>query len=138
MAQATILNGVVDTKGGYHVAGENLVTVLHLIEKRSGLRPLIPNTMNVRLVADYTVVPTFVVTRQEYKKHNEELRFCPCTVAGIPCLLMRPDSHERGSSHGRAYLEVMSTVWLRETLGLVDGSPVAVEIPVQLGWKADT
>jgi CTP-dependent riboflavin kinase len=112
---------------GLGVAGRNLQKVLHLIEERSGLQRLIPDTMNLRLPAPYLVVPDFVVTPVEYQD-GEELRFKHCSLLGIPCLIMRPDSHERGGTHGPASLELMSTVWLRKTFGLVTGSEVSVEV----------
>jgi len=101
---------------------------MHLIEARSGLKPLVPGTLNVRLTQPHRVVPDFIVTRAEYNQ-QEEVRFQLCTLAGIPCVIMRPDTHERGCAHGPAHLEIMSTEHLREKLGLSDGSQVTVEIP---------
>lgn len=111
--------------GGYGVAGEYLTGVLALIEERSKLRPLIPNTLNITLDAEYQVMPDFVVSAAEYNG-SEELRFKHCSIGGIRCVIMRPDTHEAGQFHGRAYLELMSTVWLRETLSLTPRDRVEV------------
>ena len=113
---------------GYHVAGDNLSHVLHLIEARSGLSPLIPNTFNLQLNEKFPFSPTFVVTREEYGRYNEELWFRHCEVEGIRCIVMRPDSHAAGQHHGRAYLELMSTVRLRESLQVEDGATVDVDV----------
>lgn len=117
-----------EVKGGYGRAGTNLRPVLPLIEQRSGIPNLLPNTLNLRLPAPYFVRPDFVVTPAEYG-HNEELRFQRCTVRGIACVIMRPDSHEAGKHHGPAHLELMAAVRLRDALGLSDGDELAVEIP---------
>jgi len=121
-----ILSGTLDD--GYGAAGKNLMSVLPLIEARSGLHPLIPNTLNLKLARPYPVAPDFVITANEYNG-SEELRFRHCTVADWPGLIMRPDSHENGAFHGPAYLEIMSTAWLRKELKLQFGSVVNVEIP---------
>jgi len=120
------LSGIVAT--GYGAATPNLRHVMHLIEARSGLKPLVPGTLNVRLTQSYRVVPDFVVTRAEYNQ-QEEIRFQLCTLAGIPCLIMRPDSHELGFAHGPAHLEIMSTENLRQRLRLSDGIQITVEVP---------
>jgi hypothetical protein len=114
-----ILHGVV--YDGCQHAGPNLRRVLSLIEQRSKMQPLIEYTLNVRLRAQYIVEPAFVITRDEYNG-AEELRFQFCKLADVPCLIMRPDSHELGHGHGPTSIELMSTVWLRKTLGLATGS----------------
>ena len=119
------LTGRVTT--GMGLAGKNLQSVLSLIEQRSGLSPLIPNTLNVDLPAAYHFEPDFVVTRAEYG-NIEDLLFQHCSTRGVPCLIMRPSSHEDGSWHGPAHLELMSKVWLRQELNVGDGSTVEVEI----------
>jgi hypothetical protein len=45
---------------------------------------------------------------------------------------MRPSTHEDGSWHGPAHLELMSSVWLRDKLSLNDGDVVTVEIAEML------
>ena len=111
------------------VAGERLWPHIQRIERRSGLAGLIPNTFNLTLDVPYTVVPDFVVTRAE--DHNcEELRFRHCTIADHRCLIVRPDTHEAGYGRGRAYLEIMATVWLRAALGVDDGDAVDVTVKV--------
>ena len=115
---------------GYGVAGRNLAPVLPLIESRSGLHPLVPNTLNLQLAAPFPVVPDFTVTREEYNG-AEEILFQHCRVKGISCLIMRPDTHQRGAFHGAAYLELMSTLWLRKRLHLNDGSTVTVEVDMR-------
>ena len=118
------LQGVVSR--GMGLAGTNLIPVLHLIEERSGISALIPNTLNIRLPEAYHFTPDFVVTQAEYR--HEELLFQHCRLGAIRCVIMRPSSHEDGSWHGPAHLELMSSVWLRERLSLKDGDSVTVEI----------
>jgi CTP-dependent riboflavin kinase len=105
---------------GMGLAGRNLQPVLPLIEQRSGIRPLIPNTLNLKLPSVYHFQPDFIVSRAEYS-NIEDLLFQHCRV-------MRPSSHEDGSWHGPAHLELMSGVWLRQHLGLIDGATVEVRI----------
>jgi hypothetical protein len=64
---------------------------------RSGLKGLIANTLNVKLATPYTVVPDFILTRQEY--HGwEELRFKHCRLAGMADPLdVRPLQNHRRS-----------------------------------------
>jgi len=109
------------------LAGCNLEPVRGLIEDRSGLRPLIPNTLNLKLSEAYHFTPDFTVTKAEYG-NVEDLLFQHCRVGPVPCLIMRPSSHEDGSWHGPAHLELMSTVWLRNECALTDGSLVTVDI----------
>jgi hypothetical protein len=108
------------------LAGTNLMPVLTLIERRSGISALIPNTLNIRLSEAYHFRPDFVVTKAEYG--HEELLFQHCLLGSIRCVIMRPSTHEDGSWHGPAHLELMSSVWLRERLSLQDGDLVTVEI----------
>jgi hypothetical protein len=83
----TTLVGTVEE--GYHAAGNNLRRVLPLIESRSGLRSLLPHTLNLKLKEPYLVVPDFIVTREEYNHNNEEILFQRCSVKRLPCLIMR-------------------------------------------------
>ena len=48
---------------GMGLAGCNLEPVRGLIEDRSGLRPLIPNTLNLKLSEAYHFTPDFTVTK---------------------------------------------------------------------------
>jgi hypothetical protein len=110
---------------GYGAAGTNLAGVLGLIEARSGLAHLIPNTLNLELPSPYYPIPDFIVTAAEY---GEDLHFTHCTVRGVLCLIMRPASHNTGAAHGPAYLELMSTVWLRDALGVTVGDHLSVDL----------
>jgi len=118
----TLIGAVVK---GYGCAGRNLRRVLPLIQERSGLALLLPNTLNLKLNAEFSVQPDFTISPSEYNG-SEELRFQRCSIHGLQCLVVRPDTHEAGQFHGRAYLEIMCESWLRDELGLRDGDPVEV------------
>jgi len=55
-------------------------------------------------------------------------------VAGIRGLIMRRETHERGGGHGPGHLEIMSDRRLRSSLGLTDGSIIAIEVEGDDNW----
>ena len=116
---------------GYGVAGNNLIALHHIIESRTGLRGLVKGTLNVEIASPYYVTPIAKLTRTEY---FEEILFQPCRVGGVRCLIMRPETHEHGAAHGPSHLEIMSDRHLRTSMGLTDGSVIAVEVEGDGNW----
>jgi len=47
---------------------------------------------------------------------------------------MRRETHERGGGHGPGHLEIMSDRRLRSSLGLTDGSIIAIEVEGDDNW----
>ena len=134
-----IFSGTVTS--GYGVAGRNLDPVMGLIETRTGLANLVRGTLNVDIPEEYIVSPDAVIRPDEYplnKQANtrETIKFQRCLVAGYRGLIMRPDSHEIGTGqyHGKKHLELMGQRNFRETLGLIDGSVVEVQIGGDETW----
>ncbi len=120
-------------KSGYGVAGERLRPMLGLIEERTGLSRLLPNTLNLSIDEPYYVKQDAKLSRAEYDD-CEEIYFQRCRVSGIRCLIMRPQTHENGAAHGPAYLEIMSDHHLRTALRLTDNSIVAVDVEGDEEW----
>jgi CTP-dependent riboflavin kinase len=118
-------------RSGYGVAGKNLIGQHHLIESRTGLRDLVEGTLNVAIASPYYVKPIAKLTRTEYR---EEILFQRCRVGGVRCLIMRPETHEAGAAHGPSHLEIMSDRHLRTSMGLKDGSVMAVEVEGDDNW----
>ena len=79
---------------GMGLAGKNLQSVLSLIEQRSGLSPLIPNTLNVKLPAAYHFVPDFAVTRAESSLAVHAWRITAKAQSGIRADISRRRSWE--------------------------------------------
>ncbi|HBJ85497.1 MAG TPA: hypothetical protein DDZ88_16790 [Verrucomicrobiales bacterium] len=127
----TIIGTVQDGNG--HASGF-LIGVHPLIEARTGLLSLRPGTLNLKLDADYFVRQDATVTELEYQ-HREALFFQKCRIGDLPCLIMRPESHEKyRNAHGPAHLEIMAQVRLRDHYQLVNGSKVEVELEVDEDW----
>ena len=126
-----VLMGEVTT--GYGIASRALKHVTPLIERRSGLQPLVRGTLNLRIPEPYIVRADFVIQASEYNR-REFLKIQRCRIVGMRALVMRPNTHEEGQWHGPAHLELWSTVVLREVLGLVDGDAVCVELEGVEGW----
>ena len=126
-----VIEGTVGS--GYGVAKFNLAPFHHLIESRSGLVGLLGGTLNVAVGLPYHVTPVAKLTRAEYYNY-EEILFQRCRVGGIRCLIMRPETHERGGGHGPSHLEIMSDRHLRTALGLMDGSIIAIEVEGDDNW----
>lgn len=72
----------------------------------------------------YRFEPDAVISAEEYG--HEALKLKRCCVAGLPAVILRPESHETGNGHGDAHLELLAAVHLRSTLGLSDGDLVDV------------
>ncbi len=121
-------------QAGHGNASGFLIEVHPLIEARTGLSGLRPGTLNLKIDADYFVRQDAIVTKFEYKNH-EALFFQKCRIGGLPCLIMRPETHEtRRNAHGPAHLEIMAQVSLRDHCQLVNGSKVQVELEVDEDW----
>jgi CTP-dependent riboflavin kinase len=122
---------------GYHVATELLNPVVHLIEERMGLADLVAGTLNVHIPEDYIVIADASIAPNEYG-HNEMLKFQRCIVEGYKAIIMRPDTHETipGWGHGKNHFELMGQIHFRDTLGLVDGSHVRLELEGGDDWWA--
>ena len=127
--------------GGYNVAARNLEPVMGLIEARTGFARLVRGTLNVNIPEEYIVRPDALINPDEYplnKEMNarETIKLQRCLVAGHKGLIMRPDSHELGAGqyHGKSHLELMGQRNFRETLGLIDGSVVEVQVEGNDEW----
>ena len=131
-----VINGnIANTEAGFHVAAQNLLRVMHLIEERMGLATLVPGTLNVRIEEEYVVRPCKVLTPEEYGQ-NETIMLQRSLINGYRAIIMRPDTHERisGYGHGKNHLELMGRVNFRETLRLQDGDAVTVEVEGDDAW----
>ena len=121
---------------GFGVAAEHLAPIAELIRERTGLADLVPGTFNLRLGAPYRFEPDAVISAEEYG--YEVLKLKRCCVAGLPAVILRPESHEAGNGHGDAHLELLAAVHLRTTLGVTDGDLVDVITGPDLAcWPAN-
>jgi CTP-dependent riboflavin kinase len=127
-----ILKGTVTN--GYGIATPNLNPVMELIKTRMGFADLEQGTLNLRLQEDYIVEPEQLITAEEYG--GEALKLERCLIGGRKALIVRPEKHETvpGYGHGKAYLEIMSAVHLRNTLKLSKGDVVEVQIEGDENW----
>ena len=59
-----------------------------------------------------------------------------CLIGGREAIIIRPENHktEPGYGHGKAYLEIMSPVHLRNTLKLGNDDVVDVQIDGDEHW----
>ena len=126
---------------GYGMAAPNLDPVISLIEQRTGLLHLVRGTLNVTIPEEYIVHADALVLPEEYPFNKESglhetIKFQRCLVAGYRGLIVRPDSHEIGAGqfHGKAYLELMGQQNFRDTLSLMDGSTVEIEVEGDDSW----
>lgn len=119
-----MLQGRVST--GFGVAGEHLAPIAGLIRERTGLRTLVPGTLNLRLGAPYSFAPDAEITHAEYG--YERLKLQRCCVAGYRAVILRPESHEAGNGHGDAHVELLAEVHLRSALGLQDDDILDITI----------
>jgi CTP-dependent riboflavin kinase len=127
-----VLSGQV--KGGYGVARRHLGHVMHLIQARTGIGPLVAGTFNLGLERPYYIVnPDVQVERDEYNR-IEFLKLQRCRIGGFQALIVRPDTHEGGFAHGPAHIELISTVVLRKRLHVKDGDIVPVEVEGDEQW----
>ena len=127
-----VLSGQV--KGGYGVASKHLKHVMHLIQARTGIGPLVAGTFNLGLKMPYYIVnPDAQIERDEYNK-VEFIKLQRCRIGGVQALIMRPNTHEEGFAHGPAHIELLSTVMLRSHLGVKDGNVVSVEVEGDELW----
>lgn len=120
-------------KDGFGVAGTNLKHVVHLIEMRTGLSPLVSGTFNLGIPEPYIVIPDARIEKEEYNT-LEFIKLQRCRIGGVQALIMRPNTHEEGYAHGASHLELMSTRVLRDYLGVKDGDVVPVEIEGDEEW----
>ena len=125
------LTGEVTT--GYGLATSNLAPKLPLIESLMGIYNLLPGTLNIKLNSPYYADRSIKISKEEYYGF-EEVYLQRCKVAGIPCILMRPQTHEEGMAHGPNYLEIMSDFYLRSLLNLNDGEKIVIEIEGNDEW----
>jgi CTP-dependent riboflavin kinase len=119
---------------GYGIAASNLNRVKKLIETRMRFAALEPGTLNLRLQEDYIVEPEQLITAEEYV--GEAVKLKRCLIGGRKAIIVRPEKHETepGYGHGKAYLEIMSAVHLRNTLKLSNGDVVEVQIDGDDQW----
>lgn len=125
------LTGIV--KNGHGVASRYLRHVESLIENRTGVRPLISGTFNLKLAEPYIVKSDAQIEKDEYNG-REYIKLQRCRVGGLQALIMRPNTHEEGRGHGTAYLELLSTVQLRKHLDVKDEDSVEVEVEGDDEW----
>jgi hypothetical protein len=88
------LNGWV-SGSGYGRASQNYAHLKEKISARVKIGELIDGTLNVRLPSAYTVRPDAIVEAHEYNG-QETLKLQRCVVAGIPCVIVRPTTRDRG------------------------------------------
>ncbi|MBI4165937.1 MAG: DUF120 domain-containing protein [Acidobacteria bacterium] len=104
-----------------------------MIEKRTGLKALLPGTLNLKIAEPYFVKPDATLSRNEYHGY-EQVFFQRCRVSGFRCLIMRPETHELGKAHGPAHLEIMSDRHLRTVLGITEGAVLLVDVEGDDEW----
>lgn len=132
-ARTRVLTGWVTS--GFGVAHEHMAPIAHLLCERGGLAALAPGTLNLRLAEPFRFPPDAEITDAEYG--YERLLLKRCCVRGLPAVILRPESHERGNGHGDAYLELLSPVHLRTAFGLIDGDRLDVTLdPALPCWPA--
>jgi CTP-dependent riboflavin kinase len=119
-----ILQGRVSS--GFGVAGEHLAPIAGLIRQRTGLRTLVPGTLNLRLGLPYRFHPDAEITHEEYG--YERLKLQRCCVQGHRAVILRPETHESGNGHGDAHIELLAEVHLRSALGLHDDDILDVTV----------
>jgi len=133
----TILGKIANHADGYHVAPTNLKPVMHLIEDRMGLPELVQGTLNICIPQHYIVIAHAVITPTEYGL-PETVKLRRCLINGYKAIIMRPDTHEVGPSHGnyhgKNHLELMGRVKFREVLRLQDGDTVNIEVDGDDDW----
>jgi CTP-dependent riboflavin kinase len=119
----------------FGVATINLARVMNLIEARMGLTNLEPGTLNVRIQEEYIVIPNAIITPQEYV-YDETIKLQRCLISGYKAIIMRPDTHETRQNwgHGINHLELMSPYHLKDTLSLIAGDEVVVEVEGDDAW----
>ena len=126
---------IAQTSGGFHVAAQNLKPVMHLIEARTGLKDLVPGTLNIRIDQDYIVIADASISPLEYG-YDETVKLQRCIISGLKAIIMRPDTHETKPNygHGKDHLKLMSPFHLRTELNLKDGDRVTVEVEGGEDW----
>jgi len=112
---------------GFGVAAFNLEAVTDLICRRTGLRSLVPGTLNLRLESPYFLDADVDLTQEECSGW-EAISLQRCCIGGVRALIVRPRSHDAGEGHGPAYLEIAAEDHLRRRLALRDGDIVAVTV----------
>ncbi|HEY9680367.1 MAG TPA: hypothetical protein V6C86_02145 [Oculatellaceae cyanobacterium] len=92
---------------------------IDVIRKAVAGEKLLPGTLNVLLTDFYRVRADF---------RHADMRFQHCWIQGQHCFIMRQDHFDNEAEQMYLTLEIMSTVYLRETLSLVDDQTVDIEI----------
>ena len=90
-------------------------------------------TFNLKLSEPYIVISDAQIEAHEYNR-KEFIKLQRCVVDGVRAIIMRPNTHEDGYAHGPSHIELLSTVVLRETLRVENGSVVDVEVEGDEDW----
>jgi len=110
---------------GAGVARQSLEPLMADIRRVSGLRELLPETLNVRLGHPYRLHPDPDLTFWAHEwNHPEDVFLQRCRIFALDALIMRTSTNY----HGDSVLEIMAEQRLRATFGLDDGSQVEVEV----------
>jgi CTP-dependent riboflavin kinase len=113
-------------QGGVEAAVANLLRV-------SGIAH---GTLNVEIAQEYAVLDDGVydveLPDSDYNG-REHVKVKRCMVNGFPCAIVRPADHFVVEKFRRR-IEVMSSVRLRDRLGLSDGSTVIVQFQGNQSW----
>jgi riboflavin kinase len=97
-------------------------------EKKTGLL-LFPGTLNVHLEEEYRLPEQRIRLEGREYGGNVGINLVPCTVFGRRAFILRTDANEEGrGDHPRHVVEVATDIKLRDAHGLVDGSPVEIEV----------
>ena len=119
------LVGTVET--GVGVPSRSIAPLLSIIREASSLKELQAPTLNLRLSAPYVLRLTFTLFGSEVGR-DEDFHFEVCSIHDLKRVQAFLGLIMRTNYHGDDLLEVMAEVNLRERLGLVDGSSVALSL----------
>lgn len=97
-------------------------------EAATGQR-LVPGSLNVVLGHEWTL-PQDVPIRLGPDRVGVGMSLVPCRLEGVEAFIARTDRNDAGTgAHSRRVIEVVSSVHLRDELGLEDGHEVTISIP---------
>jgi CTP-dependent riboflavin kinase len=108
---------------GVNVAHKSLAPLFEEILRRTGLKHLVPGTLNVKLPHWYPGHLDIILLAHEYE-HHEHLFIERCRVFGKDALIIRTSTNH----HGPAMLEIMAQEHLRSTHSLTDYCKIEVEV----------
>lgn len=121
-------------KTGCGTASTNLRYVHSLICRLTGLRDLLPGTLNVfvgenLIDFDHIIDPVYYMNGESLKLKRCLLSRPECTIL-LPGVVVRPSGHE---THGNSQInlfEIMSNCRIDDKLSLVIGDEVCVRIEI--------